>query len=128
MTRRVVTLGTHGALTAQNFGPILALSPFGEDGRRGWSVSSPHPLLVPLGEYPDVDVRPPAPALATHTATYKVGYGEVIAISLSYGQEIHRGAVWALSILTVDVHAMSAADLLPDGSYVRRLLGRLRHG
>ena len=93
----------------------------------GLSVYQPHPLFVPLGGYSDADVRPPAPALATYTASYEVSYGESIAISLPYGQEIHRGTVQAPGILTVDVHAMSVADLLPDGSYMRRLLERLRH-
>ena len=91
---------------------------------------SPRPIrsLFHLGEYPDADVRPPAPALATYTASYEVSYGESIAISLPYGQEIHRSTVQAAGILTVDIHAMALADLLPDGSYVRRFLGRERHG
>jgi hypothetical protein len=99
-----------------------------EDGHGGWSVSPPHPLYVPLRGYPDGDVRPPAPALATHTASYEVGYGEIITVSLPYGQQIHRGAMQASGVLAVDMHTMPLADLLPDGSYMGRQLGRAGHG
>ena len=112
--------GTHPAEFRLDFGPW---APHREDGH-GASVSPSHPLYVPLGGDPDADVRPPAPALATHTANYEVGYREIITVSLPYGQEIYCSPMEAAGILTVDIHAMSVADLLPDGSYVGRLLGR----
>jgi hypothetical protein len=51
-----------------------------------------------------------------------------ITVSLPYGHEIHRSAVQAAGVLTVDIHTVALADLLADGSHMRLLPGRLRHG
>src|SRR5262249_8481121 len=69
-----------------------------------------------------------SPALATDTTRHEVGHREGIAVSLPQTREIYRGTVQAAGVLTVDVDAMALSDLLSDGSYVGRPLGRLRHG